>query len=67
MSILRGVLAYSASYVASMQHATNRTTELYINLANHTQLDALGFTPIAYVSSGMDEVVDAFFAGYGEM
>jgi peptidyl-prolyl cis-trans isomerase A (cyclophilin A) len=66
-SNLRGVLAYSASYETSMQHATNRTTELYINLADHPQLDALGFTPVANVTRGMDTAVDAFYSGYGEM
>ena len=34
-SNLRGVLAYSAAYEATMGHATNRTVELYINLADH--------------------------------
>ena len=67
LSNLRGMLAYSAAYEASMQHATNRTTELYVNLADHPQLDALGFTPIARVTSGMESVVDAFYSGYGEM
>jgi cyclophilin family peptidyl-prolyl cis-trans isomerase len=63
----RGVLAFSAAYDSAMTHATNRTTELYINLANHPQLDALGFTPIAIVTSGLEQTVDAFYAGYGEM
>lgn len=66
-SNLEGVVAYSAAYEASMQHATNRTTELYINLADHPQLDALGFSPIARVVSGMSSTVAAFYSGYGEM
>ena len=69
-SNLRGILAYSASYEASMLHATNRTTELYINYADHPQLDALGFSPVASVvlDSGFGmETVDSFYSGYGEM
>ena len=64
----RGVLSFSAAYTADMGHATNRTTELYINLADHLQLDALGFTPIAMVvEGGMASTVDRFYSGYGEM
>ena len=65
----RGVLSFSAAYTASMDHATNRTTELFINLADHHgQLDALGFTPVATVlANGMTDVVDQFYAGYGEL
>lgn len=64
---LRGVLSFSASYSDAMDHATNRTTELYINLDDHLQLDALGFTPIAIVVRGGMSTVDAFYSGYGEM
>jgi peptidyl-prolyl cis-trans isomerase A (cyclophilin A) len=65
-SNLRGVISYSAAYEASQQHATNRTTELYINLADHAQLDALGFAPVARVVRGM-AAVESFFSGYGEL
>ena len=63
----RGFLSYSASYTANMGHATNRTTELYVNYADHLQLDRLGFTPIAEVVGGGMAVVDAFHSGYGEL
>lgn len=66
-SNLRGILSFSAEYSGDMQHATNRTAELYINYQDHTQLDALGFTPIAAVVEGGMDAVDAFYAGYGEM
>lgn len=47
-----------------------RTTQLFVNTANNTSLDAMGFTPIGSVvhrpsSSGM-EIVDRLFSGYGE-
>ena len=64
---LRGLISYSASYTADMGHATNRTTELYINLADHPQLDPLGFTPIATVIEGGMSVVERFHSGYGEL
>ena len=32
-----GVVSFSAAYTADMGHATNRTTELFINLADHLQ------------------------------
>lgn len=35
-----GVLAFSAAYEETMRHATNRTSELYINLADHPQASA---------------------------
>ena len=41
-----------------------RTTQLYINYVNNTNLDSQGFAPFAYVISGMD-VVDAIYSGYG--
>ena len=62
----RGVLSFSAAYDEAGKHATNRTTELFINLADHAQLDGLGFSPIGKITDGMD-VVDSFFDGYGEM
>jgi peptidyl-prolyl cis-trans isomerase A (cyclophilin A) len=42
-----------------------RTTQLFINLADNTRLDDMGFAPIGEVVEGM-EVVDALYAGYGE-
>jgi len=60
-------MSFSCSYDEAMSHATNRTTELYINSQdNAAALDALGFAPVGRVVQGMD-VVRSFYAGYGEM
>ena len=42
-----------------------RTTQLFINYADNSRLDDMGFSPIGEVVEGM-EVVDALHAGYGE-
>jgi peptidyl-prolyl cis-trans isomerase A (cyclophilin A) len=68
LSNTQGVLAYSAVLDAARGGAaTNRTTELFISYGNHSQLDALGFAPVAVVTRGYEEVVRALYAGYGEM
>src|SRR5882724_251848 len=55
----RGALAYA------MTGPGTRSTQIYINLADNTRLDAQGFAPIGRVTSGM-EVVDRLYSGYGE-
>ena len=57
---LRGTLAYA------MSGPTTRATEIFVNLADNKALDDQGFVPFAKVVQGMD-VVDKFYAGYGEM
>jgi peptidyl-prolyl cis-trans isomerase A (cyclophilin A) len=42
-----------------------RTTQLFINFADNSRLDAMGFTPFGEVVAGMD-VVDKINAEYGE-
>ena len=42
-----------------------RTTQVFINFADNSQLDGMGFAPFGKVVSGMD-VVDKLYAGYGE-
>ncbi len=42
-----------------------RTTQLFVNYKDNTNLDAMGFPPIGKVIQGMD-VVDQFYKGYGE-
>jgi peptidyl-prolyl cis-trans isomerase A (cyclophilin A) len=57
---LRGTLAFA------MSGGGTRATEIFINLADDPALDQQGFVPFAKVVQGMD-VVDKFYAGYGEM
>jgi peptidyl-prolyl cis-trans isomerase A (cyclophilin A) len=42
-----------------------RTTQLFINFGNNTQLDSMGFAPFGKVIEGMD-VVDKIYGEYGE-
>jgi peptidyl-prolyl cis-trans isomerase A (cyclophilin A) len=42
-----------------------RTTQLFINFADNTRLDPMGFSPFGKVTKGM-EVVDSLYGGYGE-
>jgi peptidyl-prolyl cis-trans isomerase A (cyclophilin A) len=42
-----------------------RTTQLFINFADNSNLDGMGFSPFGRVVEGM-EVVDRLYAGYGE-
>jgi cyclophilin family peptidyl-prolyl cis-trans isomerase len=58
-SNVRGTLAFA------MTGVDTRATQVYINLADNSQLDAQGFAPFGRVIAGMD-VVDRFYSGYGE-
>ncbi len=42
-----------------------RATQLFINMADNSRLDAMGFPPIGKVVSGMD-VVRKLYSGYGD-
>lgn len=42
-----------------------RTTQMFINYADNSRLDASGFAPVGEVVAGM-EVVDQLYADYGE-
>jgi cyclophilin family peptidyl-prolyl cis-trans isomerase len=55
----RGFIAYA------MTGPDTRTTQLYINLADNSSLDAQGFAPIGRVIDGMENV-DQLYSGYGE-
>lgn len=57
---VRGTLAFAKSDPGT------RATEIFINLVDNKALDDQAFVPFAQVIQGMD-VVDKFYAGYGEM
>lgn len=42
-----------------------RTTQLFVNMRDNANLDALGFAPVGQVLDGMG-VVDSLFSGYGD-
>ena len=42
-----------------------RTTQVFIDYADNSRLDGMGFAPFGQVVSGMN-VVDALYSGYGE-
>jgi peptidyl-prolyl cis-trans isomerase A (cyclophilin A) len=54
------------SYISyAMAGPNTRTTQLFINYADNSRLDQMGFAPIGRVVEGM-EVVDRLYAGYGD-
>jgi cyclophilin family peptidyl-prolyl cis-trans isomerase len=59
-SNLRGAITFAARTVPN-----SRTTQLFINFGDNSQLDSRGFAPFAKVVEGM-EVVDQLYKGYGE-
>ena len=55
----RGTLAYAFTT------AHTRSTQIFINLADNTALDAEGFAPFGEIVEGID-VIDRLYAGYDE-
>jgi peptidyl-prolyl cis-trans isomerase A (cyclophilin A) len=59
-SNVRGTVAFAAT-----GQPNSRTTHLFINLGDNSNLDAMDFAPIGRVVGGMDNV-DKIYSGYGE-
>ena len=55
----RGYISFATSGKDS------RTTQMFINLVDNTNLDLMGFSPFGKVVEGMD-IVDRIYSGYGE-
>lgn len=56
----RGYITYAMG-----RSPDTRTTQVFINFADNSNLDGMGFAPFGQVTSGMN-VVDKIYAGYGE-
>ena len=59
----RGYLTFAMQ--GGPQGPDTRTTQVFINFGDNSQLDSSGFAPFGRVSKGM-EVVDKIYSGYGE-
>ena len=59
-SNMRGTLSYAQF------KPTDRSTNIFINLRDSSNLDTLGFTPIGRVLEGM-EVADSLYGGYQDL
>ena len=60
LSNVRGTISYATAGPGT------RTTQVYINLANNSGLDAQGFTPFGKLSEEDMKTVDAINAQYGQ-
>jgi len=60
VSNMRGTLAY-----AMLTTPNTRTTQIFINLADNTRLDAEGFAPFGRIVQGV-AVIDSLYAAYDE-
>jgi peptidyl-prolyl cis-trans isomerase A (cyclophilin A) len=49
----------------AMGGPNTRTTQVFINLVDNVQLDAMGFSPLGQVIEGMS-AVDSLYGGYGD-
>jgi len=58
-SNVRGAISFA------MAGPNTRTSQLFINFNDNTNLDGMGFSPFGHVVEGMD-VVDKLYSGYGE-
>jgi peptidyl-prolyl cis-trans isomerase A (cyclophilin A) len=56
----RGTVTFAAKSAPN-----SRTTQLFVNYRDNSNLDGMGFAPIGRVTEGMG-VVDSLYSGYGE-
>jgi peptidyl-prolyl cis-trans isomerase A (cyclophilin A) len=56
----RGTITFAAASTPN-----TRTTQVFVNLADNANLDALGFAPFGEVTSGMD-VIAKLYSGYDD-
>ena len=56
----RGYVTFAMS-----SQPNSRTTQIFINFANNSNLDGSGFAPFGRIVEGMD-AVDGIYSGYGE-
>lgn len=56
----RGMVSYA------MAGPGTRTTQIFINFADNSNLDGMGFSPFARVDEASMAVVDRIYSGYGE-
>lgn len=60
----RGFISYAADQ-DSQGKACCRTTQIFVNYGDNSRLDGMGFSPFAFVESGMGNL-DMLYSGYGE-
>ena len=56
----RGTIVFATS------GADSRTSQMFLNFADNTNLDGMGFAPFGKVVKGMEETAEKIFDGYGE-
>jgi peptidyl-prolyl cis-trans isomerase A (cyclophilin A) len=61
----RGFISYAAN-MDSNNKACCRTTQIYVNYADNSRLDKVGFSPFAFVEEGMEHL-DKLYSDYGEL
>lgn len=66
LSNTRGTIAYAAVQDPNTGLATNRTTQVYVNYADNSRLDAMGFAPFGVITGSGMTAADAIFAGWGQ-
>ena len=61
-----GTIAYAAASCGNDNMACNRTTQVYVNYADNSRLDGMGFTPFGIISTTDMSVVNSIYSGYGQ-